>query len=125
MARFQMPYYPGPGFVGAEVVPQPKTPCASQNNKLAVQMILADLGYFKGVQNGIWGPDSQAALEASRQGYQELAVGCTPPVPPVVSPPPSSVSPWVMAGVAAAGFGLGLVTSSIWQTAEAKRSVHR
>ena len=71
----------GCGGTGTKLEPIPNTPCASEHNKMAVQAKLWSMGHYNDKIDGNWGPNSQKALDASGQTYQQLAPGCTGPVP--------------------------------------------
>lgn len=71
----------GCGGTGTKLEPIPNTPCASEHNKMAVQAKLWAMGLYNDTIDGNWGPNSQKALDASGQTYQQLAPGCTGPAP--------------------------------------------
>ena len=50
-------------------------PC---NSKFAIETVQAEIGT---TVDGVWGPKSEAALKKSGKTFQQLAVGCKPPVP--------------------------------------------
>jgi hypothetical protein len=103
----------------AYAIPVAGQPCTSDQNIRAVQSKLAEAGLYNDTIDGNWGPNSAKALKASGLSYQQIAIGCEPPIPTygggggggtTTTPPPTGTGPGTGTGTGTGtnvGYGNG------------------